>query len=703
MIWVRRLIILVPVALLAFFAVALVSVRWARPRKINQLTIGSIAEPQNLNPILATTTADGEIHGLIFEGLLKYNENIEIAPNLATSWAVSQISTLFFPSNENAERALATLKQHPARWADWKLESADLDGARLRLHFSNAGTGYQESLLALLGDNKPFPVSFVRVTLKGDAKLNGEPVTSESTLKRIDAEFGKDSALRSQLHSHFINTSGEFDLVVSGDPKPIVESLKRLLKSDSEKDALGSCEVAEEFLVLNEPEIRFVIRRGVRWQDGATFTAHDAAFTYRAIVDEQIASPRRSDFELVRSVHVDDDYTFRVVYRKPYAPCLSSWMMGMLPRHILEGKDSKWWAQNFNRKPVGTGPYKFDEWRSAQYVRVRRNDDYWEGKPHLDFVTMLIIPDPVSVRLLFETGELDFWGVEPHANKKFLDHPRYEVFSRISQGYNYIGWNLKRPLFQDLKVRRALAHAVNVEQMVKYIVYGQGEQSTGPFPAQMWYANPNITPYEYDPDKARALLKEAGWTLGADGILQKDGVKFEFTLTTNHANEVRKDIATLVQNDLRRVGIKVDVQLYEWAVFISQKIDKRDFDACVLGWALGYDYDQYQLWHSTQTEDGELNFASFKNARVDKLIELARSEFDEEKVKQYTHEMHRIIYEEQPYLFLYVPQSTAAMRRGEFRVKRPDDHARWVEEPVRSPPSGFRTYQDWWYRPQMKP
>jgi ABC-type transport system substrate-binding protein len=704
--WLRRIIILFPTGLLAFFAVAFVSVWWMRPQKLNQLTIGSIGEPQNLNPIMATTTADSEIHGLIFNGLVRYNEDIEVVPDLAERWEITQTSTLFFASPEQAGQAAAALEQHRAQWAEWNLTGTQPDGARLLLKFSSAGTAYQESLLAVVETYRPMPVGFVRVSLNRDAKLEDEPARSEPVLRRLTAEINAEPALAARLHSHFVNTSLEFDLVVAGDADEFVRLVNRVLRADDPAaagQAAGRAEVAETFPVLNEPEILFVLRRGVRWHNGSPFTARDVEFTYRSLMDERVASPRRADYELVRSLYVLDEHTVRVVYRQPYAPCLLSWMMGILPHQVLEGKDSQWWAANFNRQPIGTGAYKFDEWRFGQYVRVRRSEDYWQGRPHLDFVTMRVIPDPVSVRLLFETGEIDFWGVEPHANQRFLEDPRYEVFSRLAPGYNYIGWNLKRPLFQDVRVRRALAHAVNVPQMVEYIVYGQGVQSTGPFPPNMWFANPQVQAYEYDPDRARALLAEAGWQPGPDGILQKDGQRFEFNLITNHANEIRKDIATLVQSDLRGIGIRVRVQLYEWAVFISQYIDKQDFDACVLGWSLGYDYDQYQLWHSSQAEPGRLNFCSYKNPRVDRLLELARSEFDPDKAKRYTHELHRIIYEDQPYLFLYVPQSTAAMRRGEFRVKRPAEDEAWIDEPVRSTPIGFRIYQDWWYRPELMP
>lgn len=683
--------------MLLFFSIAFVSVRFTPPRKLNQLTIGSIGEAKILNPILSTTTADSEILGKITSGLVRYDEDINIVPDLAERWTIMQTSTLFFESADAAAAAVRQLESDRGEWKGQNLTSARQDGSRVLLGFDQAGTAFQDWLLALLANSKPMPVAFLRVSLDDKAKWENQAVTSDVMLPVLLKELG------GRVLDTFRNTSTEFDLVVAGDTDPVRTVVNRLLKSDLKEGALGQCEVAETFPVLNEPQIVFQIRKGVRWHDGKPFTARDVEFTYRMLVDEKVASPRRPDFELVKRVEMADDWTVRIVYRKPYAPCLISWSMGMLPQHILDGKDTAWWAQNFNRNPIGTGPYKFDAWKTSEYVRMRRNEDYWEGKPHIEWVTIRVIPDMVALRLLFETGEIDYWGVEPHANKKFREDPRYDVFRRQAAAFSYVGWNLRRPMFQDLRVRRALAHAVNVQQIIDFVYYGQGVRCTGPFPPQMWFANPNVQPLPYDPEKAKALLAEAGWKPGADGYLEKNGEKFEFTLTTNQGNEIRKDIATLVQSDLKKLGIKVEVQLFEWAVFIAQYINKQDFDAMVLGWSLGYDYDQYQLWHSSQTKPGMLNHCSYVNKDVDKWLEEARSEFDTSKARESLWKIHQQIYDDQPYLFLEVPMSTGALRKGEFRVKRPDGKGGWIDEDIRSTAIGFGIYMDWWYRTEARP
>ena len=421
-------------------------------------------------------------------------------------------------------------------------------------------------------------------------------------------------------------------------------------------------------------------------------------------MSEQVASPRRSDYELIREVSAPDAHTVRVVYKKPYAPALVSWSMHIIPKHILAGKSTEWWARNFNRQPIGTGPFVFDTWNTNEAIALRRNPDYWEGSPHVERVVIRFIPDQLALRLSFETQEVDIHSPQPHALGTMAKNPDYDIFSRLSAGYTYVGWNLERPLFRDRRVRHALAHAVDVDRIIKYVLYSQGSRSLGIFPPQMWFANPDIQPLAYDLERSRELLAEAGWKERDDGgWLVKDGKRFEFTLITNQANPTRKDITALVQADLKKLGIKVEVEIYEWSVFITKKIDVHDFDACVLGWSLGYDYDQYQLWHSSQSAPGGLNFCSYKNPEVDRLLELARSEFDEERAKAYCHELQRIIYDDQPYLFLHVPRGITAFHRETFRVRRPSAEGQWLDEPIRATKAGAGIYSEWWYRTAFGP
>ena len=707
MMWLRRIIIALPVVLTLFFIVAFLSVRVSAPRKLNQFISGSIGEPEILNPILSTTTAAAQVEGRIFSGLIRYDEDLEVEGDLAKSWEIAQTSRCHFATEDQARAALDRIAAQKEKWGSIALRDAQSEGATVRLEFASAGTRYQATLLPWLGDLKPLPVTFLSVGLGSKKSFgDGQPVNSANVEMRLLAAL-KAHPERLDTRVLYFWTGGAtsmLELPVAGATEPVLAVIEELLKTKAGEAALGSVEADDPAPALDEPRITFRLRPGVRWHDGAPFTADDVLFTYESLMSEQVASPRRADYELVREMKVLDPLTLRVTYKRPYAPALVSWGMGMLPRHLLGGKPTQWWAQRFNRKPVGCGPFIFEEWRSNEYIKLRRNPDYWEGAPHLERIVLRFIPDTLALRLSFETGELDVQGVEPHALGRMGADPRYEIFSRIVPMYDYIGWNLERPIFQDRRVRQALAHAVNVQEIITYVLYGQGTQSNGIFPPQMWFANPAVRPLEYDPEKARKLLAEAGWKdRDAEGFLVKDGKRFEFTLITNQGNETRKDIATLVQEQFRRIGVSVKVEIYEWAVFIKEKVNVHDFDACVLGWSLGYDYDHYQIWHSSQCKPGGLNFVSYKNPQVDKLLVLARSEFDRERVKKYCAEIQRTIYDDQPYLFLEVPRAVTALHRGTYRVSRPGPGGHFLDEPVRATKAGIGIYDTWWYRTAFPP
>jgi ABC-type transport system substrate-binding protein len=523
------------------------------------------------------------------------------------------------------------------------------------------------------------PLVTIRAETKSDAR---------ETLKGFRTANPDAPVLRS-----WVESGGAFEL--TADP-----SVTALLDVWLKENGGGTATDAGPVPFLAEPVVLFTLRDGVRWHDGAPFTSRDVEFTYRALMADATASPRKPDFDLILKVETPGLRTVRVTYRKPYSPALSSWMIPILPAHLLDGKSQEWWTQNFDRKPVGTGPFKFGEWKTNEYIRVVRNPDYFEAPaPWLDGIVFRSLPDQLSLRLAFETRQVDFWSAEPWAVAAFQKDPRFDIFSSPSSSYTYIGWNLKRPLFQDERVRRALAHAVDVPSMVKYILYGNGIQSTGIFTPQMWFFNPDIQPFTYDPEKAAALLDEAGWIKGPDGIRTKNGERFSFTLITNNANEIRRDIATLVQDGLKGLGIEVKVELYEWAVFLKNHVNKGNFDAIVLGWSLGADFDQFQIWHSSQTNPEQLNVVGYKNPEVDRLLETIRQEYNREKIIDLAGQIQSMIYKDQPYLFLYVPQSTSAMWKDSYRIRRRGPDGQWIDKPVEMTKAGWSYWSDWFYRP----
>lgn len=681
---VRTLIVGVPALLALVTAVSLVVVARISVDKKNEMYIGSIGEPTTLNPVQAADAAASAVTGMIFNGLLKYNADLEIVGDLAAEWGLSQRSTFFFGDAAAAAAAAANMEAVLTDPAALHLRSHRVEGDRIVFELSLPGVNDSRALAEMFGGVEPLPAHTVSIFA---------PAPLGDALDRFVAADAAARVVRVWANGH----SGE--LVFLGDEAGVMERLGVFLQGE-----FGGEEWSVEPVLapsfLAEPIVDFRLHEGVRWHDGAPFTSRDVKFTYDAIMDDRVASPRKPDYELILSVETPDPMSVRVVYRRPFSPALESWMMSVLPAHLLADLPPDQWPMRFNRAPVGTGPFKFAEWRTNQFVRIVRNDDYFRGRPHLDGIVFRTLPDPLTLRLAFETRQVDFWTADPWAVGSFREDDRFTLFTSPSNSYNYVGWNLRRPMFQDLRVRQALAHAVNIGDMIRYILYGYGEQSTGIFTPEMWFFDPNVQPLDYDPEKSRRLLDGAGWVPGPDGIRVKDGERFTFTLLTNNGNVVRSDIATLVQENLRAIGIEVKVELYEWAVFITRFVNQGEFDAVVLGWSLGRGFDQFQIWHSSQTGPGQLNMVGYQSAAADRLIESIREEFDRDEIIRMCGELQRLIYDDQPYLFLFVPEGTSVMWKDAFRVRRPGPGGAWIDEPVTMTQAGWSHYLEWFYRPE---
>jgi ABC-type transport system substrate-binding protein len=305
-----------------------------------------------------------------------------------------------------------------------------------------------------------------------------------------------------------------------------------------------------------------------------------------------------------------------------------------------------------------------------------RNDDYWEGAPEYKDYFYRIIPDPVTQEVEFRTGAIDAYIPQPHQAARYRKDKNYQTYSSLSFGYTYIGYNNTRPLFRERRVRRALGMALDVKQIIKYVMYGEGERITGPYPPNTDWYDKSVKPLPYDPQGALKILNSLGWKRNADGWLEKNGKIFEFNLVTNQGNTTRADIATIAQNQWRKIGVKCNIQVFEWAVFLEDFINKRDFDAVILGWSMGIDPDLYQLWHSSQSGPGGLNFVGFRDPRADRLIVEIRREYNHDRQVRLAHQLHRVIAQDQPYTFLFAPMATVALDKRIVQVNKDGSYSK---------------------------
>ena len=356
--------------------------------------------------------------------------------------------------------------------------------------------------------------------------------------------------------------------------------------------------------------ITFHLRKDVKWHDGVPFTADDVMFTYKTMIDPKTPTAYSGDFLLVKKAEVVDKHTFRVTYNKPFAPALISWSIGILPSHLLAGKDIT--KSSLARSPIGTGPYKFKEWKTGEKIVLESNRDYFEGRPYIDKYAYRIIPDSATMFLELKAGGIDWMGLTPLQYKRQTDDSKikknFNKFKYLSFSYTYLGFNLLDQKFKDKRIREAISYAIDKQELIDGVLMGLGVVADGPYKPDMWAYSQNVKKYPYNPEKARELLKE----------------------------------------------------------FVHTK----KFEVLILGWNIPQDPDLYDVWYSSKTGPDELNHISFKNAEVDRLLIKARETFSQEERKNYYFKIQEILAEEQPYVFLYIPEALPIIH-SRFRGIKP--------------------------------
>jgi len=263
-------------------------------------------------------------------------------------------------------------------------------------------------------------------------------------------------------------------------------------------------------------------------------------------------------------------------------------------------------------------------------------------------------------------GRLDYISLSPQQYLRQTDGREWDEnwrkYKYLSGVYTYVGLNLKSPFFRDVRVRRALSYAMDRTAIVKGALLGMGEPAFGPYKPGTWQYSETLRPFPYDPDKALALLAEAGWRRGKDGVLEKDGVPFAFTLLVNQGNDERIKVAVILQQMFRRIGVRISIRTVEWAAFIKEFVNTKKFDALILGWTISNDPDLYEVWHSSAISGHGLNFISYSNPEADALLEKGRVTQDRAERKKIYDRFQEILHEDQPYLFLYVPYALPMVR-----------------------------------------
>jgi len=407
-----------------------------------------------------------------------------------------------------------------------------------------------------------------------------------------------------------------------------------------------SFEVAEDGLTYT-----FYLHQGVKFQDGVEFTAKDVQYTYDYYRNPDNASTIVDNFKGIDTIETPDDYTVVVKMASVNASSLVNWAEVAIVQsayHAEVGEDA------YRNQPIGTGAFTLTEYSPAEYVLLTAFDDHFRGRPNIDMIRQEVVPDASVRTIALETNESDsaLWPLLVEDSQRLASDANFTVIKTSTGGVKHFPLNNKLPQLSDKRVRQAMLHALDRQRIIDELWNGAAtiaHSNLGPkFEFYSLDQDSSLKHYAYDPEAAKALLDEAGWVEGADGIREKDGVKLSFTCTTITGDTARRPIAELAQQLLREVG--VDMQLAEAPVSsILEGLRNGSMEASLFNWTYGsVDPDPSATLHST----GGQNWNSFENARVDELIDQGLQIVDPEQRRPLYHEIQQIVVEEVPMLYL---------------------------------------------------
>ena len=423
----------------------------------------------------------------------------------------------------------------------------------------------------------------------------------------------------------------------------------------------------------------FNLHTNVTWHDGKPLTAEDIKFTFDTLISPKTNTVRRGHFVINGkpiTFKVLSKYTVQAKLPEPYAPFISVLDMGILPKHILENEDIN--TTNFNRNPIGTGPFTFIEWRPDQFIRLKQNPNYFKTPAKLNGIVMRIIPDSSTSLVALKKGEIDISGVPSKDVERIKTVPYLDFYTYSRLTYSYIGLNVKKEPFTNINVRQAIAYAINKQTIIDSVLRGYGEPAHIPSSPLSW-AYPNASKlftYSYNPKKAKQLLINAGYTYNATTKkMEKNGQALTFKIIVGQGSKEGERIAQITQRFLSNIGIDMRIQILEWSSLLktihSTSLPK-PFDAVMLGW--GFDIndpdDAYTSWHGSQYPNGG-NFNGFTNATADTLLDQGRSELNKEKRKAIYAKFFNIVSKETPYVFLFHPKSTVSVHKYVKGLSKP--------------------------------
>lgn len=365
----------------------------------------------------------------------------------------------------------------------------------------------------------------------------------------------------------------------------------------------------------------FHLRSDVKWHDGKPFTAEDVAFTYGIIMNPDNGSENAPNYEDVKEITVLDEHTVSFRLEAPNSAFLDYMTMSILPKHLLEGEDVQ--ESEFFRKPVGTGPYKLDQWDAGQAIVLKRNEDYFAGAAKIPTIIFKIVPEYTVRALQLQTGELDLAQVTPKDSVSFENDDKHTVYDMTTADYRGILYNFANPFWQkNGDIIPAISYAIDKQAILDAVVLGKGIVGYSPIQRNV-YNYEDVEHYDYNPEKAVEILEKVGCQKDSEGFWSRNGERLSFTINADGTDQVRVDMAQIAVQQLREIGLDVN------AAVPPEGIDWGGQECCIIGWGSPFDADDHT--YKVFGTDKGANYSGYSNELVDKYLTEARHTDDPEK------------------------------------------------------------------------
>jgi len=439
----------------------------------------------------------------------------------------------------------------------------------------------------------------------------------------------------------------------------------------------------------------FYLRKDVTWhpkdenEEKLLLTADDVVFTFNVMMHPKTITALKVRYEFIASATKLEEYTVQFKLKRPVLNALAKFSFKVIPRHGPVNPEYLTREDPFVHKPIGTGPYMIKNITSDREVILMVNENYFKGRPHIDKFIAKPFADQniMSQALMFNAIDMMVL-VNPRIIPEIQGDKRFVLEPYNALSYSFFGYNMRNPVLSDKRVRKAFSYAVNRQEMLDSFFNGQGTLISGPFAPGSWAYNLDVQTIPYDPQKAKDLLTEAGFKMGSDGIMEKDGNRLGLTLKVpiEKESEAVKRVVLAFGSYLKKIGVHIKVDFREWLSWKEDVFLKHDFDIIFASWVFDDSADISSLFHSSEIGPWKNNFSAYSNQQVDSLIVESKLTLDHEKRRTINRKLHALIAEEAPYTFLWTLTNYAAYNR---KLRHVAIH-----------PYKFFSFADGWYIPK---